>query len=120
MIADAKPPASAGIAADAFDRTPLDGALPQPARTSRLPSDPPPGTTVDMRDPEPEGAISGDETHAGETGPTALSWLGEAVINGLVHCACSHHSVHPDLLTLTSGETPAVQPSSKVVGDDAG
>ena len=45
---------------------------------------------------------------AGASCRQAAERFGGAVVNGLVHCACSHHAVHPDLLTLAAGDTPFV------------
>lgn len=51
--------------------------------------------------------LSGDG-HPTDLAPmTALTWIGRAVVDGLVHCACTHTSVNPELLTLASGSTPA-------------
>ena len=53
--------------------------------------------------------VSNDDVNLSDAKPvTALAWLGGAVVNGLMHCACSHHAVHPDLLTLAAGDTPFV------------
>ena len=53
--------------------------------------------------------VPGDDVFLGDAAPvTALTWLGGAVVNGLVHCACSHHVVHPDLLELATGDNPSL------------
>lgn len=69
--------------------------------------------------PHAEAAVSGGGEQSGEPGPpTTTSWLGEAVVNGLIHCACSHLTVHPDLLPLPNGETAAATAPRAAAGDD--
>lgn len=118
MITDAKPSASDGTVTKAFDHGPSDLAAPRAARMQPLLSGPAAGA-VAAQDPEPGIVASGQDSRPGEHTPTVLSWLGEAVIDGLAQCACLYHPVHPDLLTGASGETPSVLPSREVVDDDA-
>ncbi len=70
-------------------------------RTSTRLSDP--SATEDGR-----AKVSGDNAHQSDAAPvSALSWLGAAVVDGLVHCACSHHAVHPDLMTFATSDIPS-------------
>ena len=118
MITDAKLSASDGTIARPFDRLPSNLAAPRAARMQPLQSGP--DGVVAAQDPEPGTVTSGDASHPGQSTPTMLSWLADAVIDGLAQCACSNHPVHPDLLAAANGEKPAAQPSREEDDGDAG
>ena len=118
MSGNSRSAATGGTGADEFDQARQDPIRPGGVSLVQAPVDPQAGAGA------AEGTATtdaGDGERPNESAsPSALSWLGEAVVNGLVHCACSHQSVHPDLLPLTNGETtPATTPGPATSDSDA-
>lgn len=75
-------------------------------------------TAVSIGGSDPDSAAAPTGTTAGEPTESALSWLGDAVITGLMHCACSYQSVHPDFISLVNGETQPALPQSHGSDED--